>query len=278
MTPGTDHARTISSQVSVGVDPVTAFTAFTEEMDLWWVRGPINFYHAARAAGVRCEPGVGGRLLELYSDDAADALVRGRITEWRPGELLAWDSAVDDVETEVRFEAVAGGTRVTVTATIPAGGVDQGGTSWVRVVPQWFGAWCQRRDTVPHAPADTNRFGLAVYYAKPPEAARWLAEVFGFTLVTELGGEDPEHSWIEFRVGNCSLMLFPLDGTRPGADAVTHVPWVFVDDLDAHFEHAREHGATIVSGITQHGYRGYEAADLDGNHWTFAQARPTMPA
>lgn len=64
----------------------------------------------------------------------------GRVAVWQRGELLSWDSAVDDVRTEVQFEAVAGGTRVTVTASIPAGGVDQGGTSWVRVVPRWLGA------------------------------------------------------------------------------------------------------------------------------------------
>jgi hypothetical protein len=46
--------------------------------------------------------------------------------------------------------------------------------------------------------------------------------------------------------------------------------------LDAHLEHSRSRGAAIVSGIRQHGYRAYEAADLEGNKWTFAQARPTM--
>lgn len=115
-----------------------------------------------------------------------------------------------------------------------------------------------------------------MYYARPQEAARWLTDAFGLSPVTELGGDDSAHSWIEFRVGNCSLMLFPREGDLQEGAAVTHVPWVFVDDLDAHFEHAREHGAAIVSGITQHGYHGYEAADLEGNRWTFAQARPTM--
>jgi uncharacterized glyoxalase superfamily protein PhnB len=57
---------------------------------------------------------------------------------------------------------------------------------------------------------------------------------------------------------------------------VTHVPWLFVDDLDAHLEHARQHGAKILSEIRQHGYRCYEAEDLEGNKWVFAQARPTM--
>jgi uncharacterized glyoxalase superfamily protein PhnB len=268
--------RTVSSEVTVGVDPATAFWIFTDEIDQWWVKGPINFFDSARAIGMRCEPGVGGRLLELYAEDASDALELGRITRWQPGALLAWDSAVDDVRVEVHFEPAPAGTTVTVRATIPAGGADQGGTAWVRVVPGWLGAWCERRDQGRRDVPDTNRLGLAIYYAKPAEAARWLAEAFGFGTADIFGGEDPGRTWIEFRVGNCSVMLFPLETSRGEHDPVTHVPWVFVDDLDAHLGHARQAGATIVTGIRQDGYRAYEAADLEGNRWTFAQARPTM--
>lgn len=276
-TPETQQVRTVSSEVTVHVDPQTAFSVFTDEIDLWWVRGPINFYDATRAVGMRCEPGVGGRLLELYREDASDALELGRITTWQPGELLAWDSAVDDVSVAVRFESVADGTKVTVTATTPAGGADRGGTSWVRVVPGWLGAWSARRDTAARTPVETSRLGLAIYYAKPTVAARWLADAFSLGTPDQFGDADsPDHSWIEFRIGNCSVMLFPLDGGRREDDPVTHVPWVFVDDLDAHLERACRHGATIVSGIRQHGYRAYEAADLEGHHWTFAQARPTQ--
>jgi uncharacterized glyoxalase superfamily protein PhnB len=275
-TPETQQARTVSSQVTVSVDPDTAFAVFTDEIDLWWVRGPINFYDAARAIGMRCEHGVGGRLLELYAEDASDALELGRITAWQPGELLAWDSAVDDVTVEIRFKAGTGGTTVTVTARIPAGGTDQGGTAWVRVVPGWLGAWCERRETAPRAPSETSRLGLAIYYAKPSAAARWLADAFGFAPANEHSEDDDEHSWIEFRVGSCSVMPFRLDGDRGESALVTHEPWVFVDDLDAHLAHARSYGATIVTGIHQHGYRAYQAADLEGNRWTFAQARPSM--
>lgn len=277
-TPQADQDRAVSSQVTVGVDPGTAFAVFTDEMDLWWTRGPINFYDAARAVGMRCEHGVGGRLLELYAPDASDVLELGRITVWEPGRLLAWHSSVDDVRVEVRFEAVPDGTTVTVAATIPAGGADRGGTAWVRVTPRWLAAWCARRDTAPRVPSETGRLGLAVHYARPTRAAHWLSEAFGFRPVPEHDDEegDGEHRWIEFRIGNCSVMLFPLDGQRRDGSPVTHVPWVFVDDLDAHLEHARSSGATIVSGIHQHGYRAYQAADLEGNRWTFAQARPTM--
>jgi uncharacterized glyoxalase superfamily protein PhnB len=274
--PEAVQSRSVSSQVTVSLDPQVAFTVFTDEIDLWWVRGPINFWDSARAIGMRCEPGIGGRLLELYSPDASDALELGRITAWEPGRLLAWDSSVDQVQVQVTFEPVRAGTTVTVTATIPAGADDRGGTAWVRVVPAWLGDWCVSRDTAAHVPTDRNRLGLAVYYAKPSQAARWLADAFGFDPASQHDGEEYDHAWIEFRIGNCSVMLFPLDDELPAGTAVTHQPWVFVDDLDEHLDRARAHGARIITDIHQLGYRAYEAADLEGHRWTFAQARPTM--
>jgi uncharacterized glyoxalase superfamily protein PhnB len=225
---------------------------------------------------MRCEPGVGGRLLELYSEDGADALELGRITHWQPGELLAFHSSVDDVAIEVRFEPVSGGTRVSVTASIPADGTEAGGTAWVRVVPRWLGPWCARRETAPRVPVETGRLGVAVYYDRPVSAARWLASAFGLGSPDDFAGDDDKRQWIEFTVGNCSLMLFRREADSEPGTAVTHVPWVYVDDLDAHLANARQHGATIVSDIHQYGYRSYEAADLAGYRWTFVQARPGM--
>ncbi|TML42556.1 MAG: bleomycin resistance protein [Actinobacteria bacterium] len=279
------QAQTVSSEVEVAIDPTTAFKAFTEEMDLWWVRGPINFWaDGGRVAEVRCEPGVGGRIVEVLDDPATgDVLERARITLWEPGARLAWASPLDDVLTEVSFVAVAGGTRVRVEHVIPAGGQDKGGTAWSRVVPKWFGAWCASRDRVAHQQIDIARLSLGVYYARPAAAARWLAQAFGFESIDELpAGQDPlpegeyGHPWIEFRIGNAVLNVFKLEGERVG-EVRTHVPWVYVDDLEAHFAHAKGNGATIVEEI--HPYPGssvYVADDLEGNRWTFSQARPTM--
>ena len=271
--------RSVTSEVAVAVDPATAFAAFTEEMDLWWQRGPINFHDSTRAVARRCEPGVGGRLLEVYDEATGDALELGRFTVWEPGRRLAWDSSLDDVRTEVRFEPTAAGTLVRVEARVAAGGEDRGGTAWVRVTPAWFGRWCARRDTAPRVAKDLGRLALAVYYAKPVAAARWLRDVFGFEPAGSLPeADDDQRRWIEFHVANCSVMLFRGDGDRdsPPVVAPTHVPWVFVDDLDAHLAHAEAGGAKIVEPIHRHGYRAYVAADIEGHHWTFAQARPTM--
>jgi uncharacterized glyoxalase superfamily protein PhnB len=152
----------------------------------------------------------------------------------------------------------------------------------VRVVPAWFGAWCARRDTAPREPRDLARLAVAVYYARPATAARWLADAFGFEPTNELPDGaadqdwDAQRRWIEFHLGNSSLVIFKLDGILPAGVPFRHMPWVFVDDLEAHCAQARTRGAAIVSDIHQHGYRSYEADDLEGNRWTFAQARPTM--
>ncbi len=273
----------MSSTVELAVDPGTAFTAFTDELDLWWVRGPINHHAAGRVSAMRCERGVGGRLLEVYDDATGDALELGRITTWEPGRRLAWRSAIDDVQTEVRFEASDVGTVVQVVARIPEGGQDRGGTSWVRVVPKWFGAWCAKRDTAPREMRDLARLALGVYYARPAAAARWLAHVFGFESPDPLPeGIDPlpedehGHPWIELRIGNSSLMLFKLDDDR--AERVhIHVPWVYVDDIEEHFRRSTVNDATIIERLdSPWGLPFYVADDPEGNRWTIVQARPTM--
>ena len=210
----------VSSAIEVAVDPDIAFAAFTEELDLWWVRRPINHFAAGRALAMRCEPGVGGRLLEVYDDGALEL---GRITVWEPGKRLAWQSSLDDVSIDVSFSPAGDGCLVRVQASIPADGQDRGGTAWVRVTPKWFGPWCARRDGAPREVRDLARLALGVSYARPAAAARWLAGAFGFTSPDPLPeGADPlpetghGHPWIEFRLGDSSLMIFTLEAEAPG--------------------------------------------------------------
>lgn len=276
--------RSREATVEVATDPLTAFTAFTDELDLWWVRGPINAYDSGRLVEMRCEPGVGGRILEVYDARTGDGLELARITAWEPGDRIAWQSSLDDVAIEVRFEATDAGTRVRLEATLSEGGEDRGGSSFVAVAPPWFGAWMSRRDSVPHEARDLARLGLTLCYARPAAAARWLADAFGLESPSPLPeGDDPlsddKHAfpWTEFHVGNASLVIEPLAGPAVDHARVTHVPWVFVDDLEGHYARAREHGVTIVQEIERTGFTSYVALDLEGRRWRFAQARPTQP-
>jgi uncharacterized protein YndB with AHSA1/START domain/uncharacterized glyoxalase superfamily protein PhnB len=258
-------ARSATAEVEVAADPARAFDAFTNEIDAWWVRGAINFFDAARAIEMKIEPGVDGRVLEVYE---GDALELGRITAWEPGERLAYRSSVDDSEVDVRFESVEGGTRVRVTQTLVSGG-EKMFDLWPRTLA-WFGSWFGKG-----RPKEIAPVSIALYYEKPVEAARWLERVFQLRSWTGIL-ETAEGTWIELHHGNVAILLFELEANRDGA--VTHVPWVYVDDLDGHFAHAKVEGATIVTEIHQHGYRAYVAEDLEGRRWTFAQARPTMRA
>jgi uncharacterized glyoxalase superfamily protein PhnB len=264
----------VTASVEVAVDALTAFTVFTEEMDLWQVRSPISFYDSARAVAQRCEPGVGGRIMEVYEDGVLEI---ARITVWEPGKRLSWKDINDDVEVDIWFDATGPDTTtVRVDARVPEGGTDLGGTSIVRVGPEWFGRWVARRDTVPHEIVELPRLNLEIHYERPVTAMRWLAAAFGFEIPANLPADESAGipPWIETRVGDAALMLFRLDGPRSGPS--THTPFVYVDDLDAHFERAEAHGATILQPIHQRGYRRYTCQDLEGHPWSFAQSRPTM--
>jgi uncharacterized glyoxalase superfamily protein PhnB len=262
-----------SAAVDVAVDPMSAFAAFTDEIDSWWVRGPINFFDSARAVAMRIEPGIGGRVLEIY-DEGSDALELGRITVWEPGVQLTYRSLVDDTEVDVRFDAVADGTRVRVTQTLLPGG-ERAFYFWPNVL-SWLVPWCEERDGARPAPREIARLSIALYYEDPAGAARWLARVFQLGSWSGIPAEGDEPEWIELHHGNVALLLFPLEGQRSQDAPLTHAPWAYVDDLDAHFAHTKAAGAKIVSEIQQHGYRAYAAEDLEGRLWTFAQARPTM--
>jgi uncharacterized glyoxalase superfamily protein PhnB len=266
--------KAASAAVEVAVAPMSAFAAFTDEIDSWWVRGPINFFDAGRAIAMRIEPGVGGRVLEVYDDAREDALELGRITVWEPGVRLTYRSLVDDTEVDVRFDAVEAGTRVRVTQTLMAGG-ERAFFFWPSVL-HWLVIWCNEQDRDPQARREIARLSLALYYEDPAGAARWLARVFQLGSWSGVPAEGEERPWIELHHGNVAVLLFSLDGERARELPVTHMPWAYVDDLDAHFAHAKAAGATIVSEIEEHGYRAYTAEDLEGRRWTFAQARPTM--
>lgn len=267
--------QSASAAVKVAVDPMSAFTAFTDEIDSWWVRGAINFFDAARAVAMRIEPGVGGRILEVYDEErGGDALELGRITVWEPGAQLTYRSLVDDTEVDVRFDAIEGGTRVRVTQSLLPGG-ERALLFWPNVL-RWLVTWCAERDGARRDRREIARLSIAVYYEDPAAAARWLARVFQLGSWSGIPAEDEDPSWIELHHGNVAVILFQLDG-QPAADApATHMLWAYVDDLDAHFAHAKAGGAKIVSEIEQHGYRAYTAEDSEGHRWTFAQARPTM--
>lgn len=270
----TDTVRQV--EVVVAVPAEEAFTAFTDEMHRWWVPGPINFFDSARAVTVRCEGGVGGRIVEVYDASSGSGLELGRITAWEPARLLAWDSSIDDVAVAITFDPVEGDrTRVAVELRIPGGGRDGGGTMWGRIVPAWFPAWCKvRTDPVSEPPA-LSRLAIAVDSARPADAARWLRDVLGLTAV-HLPDDDAGAGWVELRASDALVIVRAATASPTPAPATgSMTPWLFVDDLDRHRASAEAAGGD-VGEIRQHGYRVYSIPDPDGRTWTIAQALPSV--
>lgn len=133
----------------VGVSPLRAFEAFTQDIGQWWVQNPL-FMLTPRGDGcLRFEPGEGGRLVTTLSDGSEFEV--GRIAVWEPGKRLAltWRQATfaSDQSTylDVSFEAIGNETRVTVEHrgwdTIPQGHVARHGFELVlfqrRQVDHW---------------------------------------------------------------------------------------------------------------------------------------------
>jgi uncharacterized glyoxalase superfamily protein PhnB len=111
-------------------------------------------------------------------------------------------------------------------------------------------------------------------YADVGEAADWLCETFGFT---EQWRADGHRARVAF--GNGTVILADADPQYgraiPGrTGARSHAVMVKVEDVDAHHDHARSHGAQIVTSPADYSYgeRQYTAEDLAGHRWTFTQA------
>lgn len=114
---GTDSATVT---IDVGVDPGTAFEVFTDEIDSWYQRGPYSWRYPDRAVGIRFEPHVDGRLLEVHDRATGEGFAFGKVLVWEPGARLVFADLVSSeppnplTEVEVRFEAAGDGTRVTL--------------------------------------------------------------------------------------------------------------------------------------------------------------------
>jgi uncharacterized glyoxalase superfamily protein PhnB len=122
-------------------------------------------------------------------------------------------------------------------------------------------------------------------YQDAREAIRWLSETFGFQELFSVPESGPVVRHAQLRHGTNVIMLGsvrPDDGlASPGPLGVaTQAVYVYVQDVDAHFERARLSGATIVSppADTDFGSREYHTRDPEGHPWTFGTFDPNAGA
>jgi uncharacterized glyoxalase superfamily protein PhnB len=104
-------------------------------------------------------------------------------------------------------------------------------------------------------------------YEDVAEAVDWLSTAFGFRERWRAGNHRAQ-LW----VGDATIAL-TQGATGVASDSPDSV-MVRVDDVDAHHEHAVEHGVTTSGPPTDYPYgeRQYTAVDLAGHRWTFSQS------
>jgi uncharacterized glyoxalase superfamily protein PhnB len=118
-------------------------------------------------------------------------------------------------------------------------------------------------------------------YEDVGQAVDFLCAAFGFTERLRAGAPGGPVAHAQVEVGDGAIMLGRQGAEfRPPRDGeVTQYVAVHVDNVDAHHERAKAHGATIVRPpVTMpFGERQYTAQDPGGHRWTFSQSIADVP-
>jgi uncharacterized glyoxalase superfamily protein PhnB len=107
-------------------------------------------------------------------------------------------------------------------------------------------------------------------------AIDWLTKTFGFRERTSARHTFPDGAIgrAQIEVGDSLITVGTpsIHGDSPRR-GVSSMLYVYVDDVDAHHQHAMAAGAAIVMDLVDQpwGDRLYQAADREGHQWTFAQ-------
>ena len=136
-------------------------------------------------------------------------------------------------------------------------------------------------------PKGWPRISSSVFYDDAKAPIGWLSRAFGFEVRLKVEGEQGQivHSQLTLDGGVIMVGQAGLTKERPfcksprGVDGTnTQALSVFVDDVEAHCEQARQSGAVIAAEPRTEDYgedywadRSYEAIDPEGHHWWFMQ-------
>jgi len=132
-------------------------------------------------------------------------------------------------------------------------------------------------------PNGMPQFYPALAYRDAPKAIAWLERAFGFRPILVVPGEGNTVAHAELAFGTGIVMV----GTARGADGQplaegmpipNNAPYVYVSDLEEHYERARAAGADVTRPLEtkDYGGAGYSARDVEGNEWSFGTYVPSL--
>ncbi len=121
-----------------------------------------------------------------------------------------------------------------------------------------------------------SRITPYLLYEDVAAALDWLRRAFGFRERLRFQDDNGAITHAEMELDGGEIML-----GHPGADyrnpkrlgETTQLVHVYVENVDAHFEMAKEAGAEIVSEPKdqEYGDRRYDVKDPEGHLWSFSQ-------
>lgn len=118
-------------------------------------------------------------------------------------------------------------------------------------------------------------------YEDVAKAIDWLCDTFGFKERLRAGGPGGSVSHAQLAIAEGAVMLGRPGGEfrPPRSNEVSQYVVVHVEDVDRHFEHARQRGARVLKspGDMPFGERQYTAEDPWGHRWTFSQSIADVP-
>ena len=125
-------------------------------------------------------------------------------------------------------------------------------------------------------PEGMPRITPYLLYEDVAGALEWLSRAFGFRERMRIPGPDGKVGHAEMELADGIIMMGCPGPQYQNPKRVGHVTqnlYVYVDDVDKHFEKAKKEGATILEEPKDqfYGDRRYGAVDLEGHHWYFAQ-------
>jgi PhnB protein len=125
-------------------------------------------------------------------------------------------------------------------------------------------------------PANTPRITPYLLYEDVGGAIDFLGKAFGFKESMRLPGPGGKIAHAEMRLADGMIMLgcpSPDYKNPKHLGQATQNLYVYVDDVDAHYDRARKSNAKILQEPTTefYGDRRYGAVDPEGHCWYFAQ-------
>ncbi len=117
-----------------------------------------------------------------------------------------------------------------------------------------------------------------LYYEDATGAVDFMETTLGFEVEQAFRDDKGKVLHATVRTGSGVIFVGPgMDefGTQgtPDPDWVTSMTYVFVDDVEAHYEKVVASAATLRADLHEHfgGNRQYTISDPFGHRWTFAQ-------